>query len=177
METTHIQTTIQPADHVTSGTFDSIKAMESQEWLTFKLGGEEYGIDILSVQEIRSYENPTRIVNAPAVVKGVVNLRGIIVPIVDMRIHFALSEIRYDEFTVVIVLNIDDQVVGMVIDAVSDVVRFGAEQIRPAPRLTGAGRSDHIKGIGNTGDRTLLLLDIEQLMESPELGLMANRLQ
>lgn len=147
------------------------------EWLTFTLGSEEYGIDILQVQEIRSYDPPTRMVGTPAVVKGVLNLRGTIVPIVDMRLHFNLPEVPYDVFTVVIVLNINEQVVGMVIDSVSDVVQLDAHHIRPAPRFQGVNQAAHVQGIGSIGDRTLLLLDIAQLMQGPELGLMSHCLQ
>lgn len=177
METTLMHNTV-PATR-----FDAVDPLHaagiqgSGEWLTFRLGSEEYGVDILSVQEIRSYERPTRLVHAPAVVKGVVNLRGIMVPIVDMRMHFDLPEVRYDAFTVVIVLNIDDQVVGMVIDGVSDVVILGPDQIKPAPRLASNGRADAIRGIGHAGDRTLLLLDIRELMQNPALGLRSTRLQ
>ena len=97
----------------------SIADPASREFLAFKLGAEEYGIDILKVQEIRGYEAVTRIANAPEFLKGVVNLRGIIVPIVDMRIRFNLGEPGYDQFTVVIILNIAGRVVGMVVDSVT----------------------------------------------------------
>ena len=96
-------------------------ASQGKEFLAFKLGAEEYGIDILKVQEIRGYEAVTRIANAPEFIKGVINLRGIIIPVVDMRIKFKLGEPVYDQFTVVIILNINGRVVGMVVDSVSDV--------------------------------------------------------
>ncbi len=145
-----------------------------REFLAFKLGGEEYGIDILRVQEIRSYEEPTRMANAPAFIKGVINLRGVIVPIVDMRIKFGLSEVRYDSFTVVIVLNIGDQVVGMVVDGVSDVITLSPEQLKPVPEMSSAIGSDHILAIGSLDKRMLILLDIEKLMSSAEMGLMTQ---
>jgi purine-binding chemotaxis protein CheW len=147
------------------------------EWLTFKLGNEEYGIDILSVQEIRSYEKVTRIVNAPPMVKGVINLRGVIVPIVDMRIRFNLETVSYDEFTVVIVLNIGQQIVGMVIDGVSDVVTLEPEQMKQPPALSTGIGVDHILAIGSVDRRTLLLLDIQKLMRSDEMGLLSPTLQ
>ncbi|MDO9281855.1 MAG: chemotaxis protein CheW [Methylotenera sp.] len=147
------------------------------EWLTFKLGSEEYGIDILSVQEIRSYEKVTRIVNAPPMVKGVINLRGVIVPIVDMRIRFNLETVSYDDFTVVIVLNIGQQVVGMVIDGVSDVVTLAPDQMKPAPALSNGIGVDHLLAIGSVDQRTLLLLDIQKLMRSDEMGLLSPTLQ
>lgn len=152
-------------------------ATSINEWLTFRLAGEEYGIDILSVQEIRSYERPTRMVNTPAMVKGVINLRGVIVPILDMRIKFNLPAVEYNDFTVVIVLNVGKLVVGMVIDSVSDVISLQPEQIKPVPHLTGSQASDHLIGIGNLDQRTLLLLDIEHMLTSEEMGLVAPSVQ
>ena len=148
-----------------------------REVLAFKLGAEEYGIDILRVQEIRSYEEPTRIANAPAFVKGVVNLRGVIVPIVDMRLKFKLAQAAYDSFTVVIVLNIGQRVMGMVVDAVSDVITLTPEQLRPVPEFNSAVDSDHLLAIGAINDRMLILVDIDKLMTSPEMGLVEPSLQ
>lgn len=146
-----------------------------REVLAFKLGAEEYGIDILRVQEIRSYEQPTRIANAPASMKGVVNLRGVIVPIVDMRQHFGLDDVKVDAFTVVIILNVGGRTVGIVVDSVSDVLELPPEQIRPAPEFNGSMSATHIIGLGTvrSGDseRMLILLEIEALMGSPEMGL------
>ena len=142
-----------------------------REFLAFKLGAEEYGIDILRVQEIRSYEEPTRIANAPPFVKGVVNLRGVIVPIIDMRLKFNLAQATYDAFTVVIVLNIRSRVVGMVVDAVSDVITLTPDQLRPVPEFSSAIASDHILAIGAVEERMLILVDIEKLMTSAEMGL------
>jgi len=141
------------------------------EFLAFKLGKEEYGIDILKVQEIRGYEAVTRIVNAPDCVKGVVNLRGIIVPIIDMRIKFNLGEPGYDQFTVVIILNIGGRVVGMVVDSVSAVTTLSPEQIKPAPEMGTVFNSNHLIGLGALEERMLILVDIEKLMSSPEMGL------
>ncbi|MEO7338799.1 MAG: chemotaxis protein CheW [Caldimonas sp.] len=145
-----------------------------REFLAFKLGEEEYGIDILRVQEIRSYETPTRIANAPAFIKGVVNLRGVIVPIVDMRIKFNLESASYDSFTVVIVLNIASRVVGMVVDAVSDVITLTTAQLRPVPEFSSAIESDHLMAIGAVQDRMLILVDIEKLMTSTDMGLLGE---
>ncbi len=146
-----------------------------REFLSFRLGAEEYGIDILKVQEIRGYEAPTRIANAPEFIKGVVNLRGVIVPIVDMRIRFCLDKVEYNTFTVVIILNIAGRTVGMVVDSVSDVLELGGEDVRPAPEFNGAIDAGYIVGLGavKTGDtlRMLILMDIEQVMSSPEMGL------
>ena len=141
------------------------------EFLTFRLGQEEYGIDILKVQEIRSYEPPTRIANAPAFIKGVVNLRGVIVPIVDLRLRLGCESAEYSALTVVIVLNVKGRVVGAVVDSVSDVLELAKEAIRPAPEMASAVDASFITGIGNVGDRMLILMDIEGLMASQEMGL------
>lgn len=146
------------------------------EFLTFRLGGEEYGIDILRVQEIRSYEPPTRIANAPSFIKGVVNLRGVIVPIIDLRLKLGCDNAEYNGFTVVIVLNVRGRVVGAVVDSVSDVLELNREQIKPAPELSSSIEAHYITGIGavKNGDaeRMLILVDIEALMSSADMGLM-----
>ncbi|WP_233556245.1 chemotaxis protein CheW [Noviherbaspirillum sedimenti] len=141
------------------------------EFLAFTLGKEEYGIDILKVQEIRGYEAVTRIANAPEFVKGVINLRGIIVPIVDMRIKFNLGEPTYDQFTVVIILNIAGRIVGMVVDSVSDVITLNAGQIKAAPEMGTAFNTDYLIGLGTLDERMLILIDIDKLMSSAEMGL------
>ncbi|MGO4377602.1 chemotaxis protein CheW [Pseudoduganella sp. RAF53_2] len=141
------------------------------EYLAFTLGQEEYGIDIQKVSEIRNYETPTRIANAPDFVKGVINLRGLIVPIVDMRIRFNLGQPEYGPFTVVIILNIGSRVVGMVVDAVSDVTILEPEQIKPAPEIGGSMNTEYITGLGTLDDRMLILVDIDKLMSSTEMGL------
>lgn len=148
-----------------------------REFLAFKLGSEEYGIDILRVQEIRSYEEPTRMANMPAFIKGVINLRGIIVPILDLRVKFNLSQVNYDTFTVVIVLNIGRQVVGMVVDGVSDVITLTPEEMRPVPEFSSTIGSDYLLAIGSVQERMLILLDIEKLMTGAEMGLVAQTLQ
>lgn len=142
-----------------------------REFLAFKLGQEEYGINILRVQEIRSFEAPTQIANAPAYILGVVNLRGVIVPIVDMRMKFNLPQASFDEFTVVIVLNIDEHVIGMVVDAVSDVINLSPQEMRPVPTLNIAINTEHLLAIGSVAERMLILLDIEKLMRSSDMGL------
>jgi purine-binding chemotaxis protein CheW len=141
------------------------------EVVTFKLGEEEYGIDIQKVQELRGYDAVTRIANAPEYIKGVVNLRGIIVPIIDMRIKFKLGDPTYDQFTVVIVLNIAGRVVGMVVDSVSDVITLTGEQIKPAPEMGSVLDADYLIGLGTLEERMLILVDIDRLMSSEEMGL------
>ncbi len=142
-----------------------------QELLTFRLGTEEYGIEILKVQEIRGWEQPTTIANAPDFIKGVVNLRGIIVPIVDMRIKFNLAKAEYDQFTVVIILNVMSRVVGMVVDSVSDVMALAQEQIRCAPDFSSTFDTQYITGLGTVDERMLILVDIEKLMTGADMAL------
>ena len=142
------------------------------EFLTFRLGSEEYGIDILRVQEIRSYEEPTRIANAPSFIKGVVNLRGVIVPVVDLRIKLNCEKVEYNGFTVVIVLNVRGRVVGAVVDSVSDVLELGPQDISAVPEMNATVDTSFITGIASTGERMLILMDIEALMSSADMGLM-----
>lgn len=143
----------------------------SGEYLTYTLGREEYGIDILKVQEIRGYEPPTTIANAPPFLKGVINLRGVIVPIVDMRIKLNLDEPTYDQFTVVIILNIGRRVVGMVVDGVSDVIQLDSDNLRPAPEFCSMLDTRHILGLGTVDERMIIVVDIERLMSSREMAL------
>lgn len=142
-----------------------------RELLVFTLGREEYGIDILKVQEIRGYEAVTRIANAPAFIKGVVNLRGSIVPIVDMRIKFGLGEPVYDAFTVVIILNIFQRTVGMVVDGVSDVIQLAEDELRDPPEFGSVVETTYIDGLGTKGERMVIIVDIERLMSSAEMAL------
>ena len=150
---------------------DSAAANGRLEVVTFTLGKEEYAIDIQRVQELRGYDAVTRIANAPEYIKGVVNLRGIIVPIIDMRIKFNLGTPVYNEFTVVIVLNILGRVVGMVVDSVSDVITLEQNQIKPPPEMGAALDTDYLIGLGTLDERMLILVDIEKLMSSAEMGL------
>lgn len=143
----------------------------AREYLTFRLDQEEYGIDILKVQEIRGYEPPTRIAHAPEFIKGVVNLRGTIVPIVDLRLKFNCSKAEYNSFTVVIILNLHRRVVGIVVDSVSDVMELAADNVRSAPDIESAIDSSCIVGLGSVAERMLILLDIEKLMSSVDMGL------
>ena len=144
---------------------------QAREFLTLTLGAEEYGIDILKVQEIRGYEPATQIVNAPAFIKGVINLRGTIVPIIDLRLKFNLASANYTPFTVVIILNLGNRVVGVVVDTVSDVIQLDLEDIREAPPLAAGFDAIHIRGLATLDDRMIILLDIEGLMSSPDMAL------
>ena len=153
------------------------QAAKALEFLAFTLGAEEYGIDIQKVQELRGYDTVTRIANAPEHIKGVVNLRGIIVPIIDMRIKFNLGTPTYDQFTVVIILNIASRVMGMVVDSVSDVITLKPEQIKPAPEMGSVLDTNYLIGLGTIDDRMLILVDIDKLMSSDEMGLIAQAVQ
>jgi purine-binding chemotaxis protein CheW len=158
------------------------RTSQGGEFLTFRLGAEEYGIDILRVQEIRSYEQPTRIANSPAFIKGVVNLRGVIVPIIDLRLKLGCDSAEYNTFTVVVVLNVRGRVVGAVVDSVSDVLELAKDHIKPAPELNSSVDASYITGIGTIkhsqggteSERMLILMDIEGLMSSADMGLIGN---
>ena len=145
--------------------------MAASEFLTFTLGAEEYGVDILKVQEIRGYDTVTRIPDAPDFIKGVINLRGTIVPVVDMRLKFRLGKAEYNALTVMIILNVANRVVGMVVDGVSDVVALTAEQVRPAPEFGASVGTQFLTGIGTLDKRMLILVDIERLMMSADMAL------
>lgn len=164
-------TTSHSHSTVSSAAPHGAPAVKALEFLAFTLGEEEYGIDIQKVQELRGYDTVTRIANAPEHIKGVVNLRGIIVPIIDMRIKFNLGTPTYNQFTVVIILNIASRVMGMVVDSVSDVITLSPEQVRPAPEMGSVLDTDYLIGLGTLDERMLILVDIDKLMSSAEMGL------
>jgi len=144
----------------------------TSEFLTFRLGSESYGIEILKVQEIRGYETPTAIANAPSFIKGVINLRGVIVPILDLRIKFQLGQANYDDFTVVIILNVASRVVGVVVDSVSDVLTLATDSIRPTPEFASSTfDTKYITGLATVDDLMLILVDIEKLMTGADMAL------
>ncbi|BBL35824.1 chemotaxis protein CheW [Nitrosomonas stercoris] len=165
-------TQTQDADATTSEATSAIQELSCDEFLIFRLGKEEYGIEILKVQEIRGYDTITHIANAPEFIKGVINLRGVIVPIIDMRIKFNLGTAHYDQFTVVIILNLSGRIIGVVVDGVSDVIHLNMEQLRPAPEFGGVIDTEYIIGLGTLEERMLILVDIEKLMSSSEMGLL-----
>ncbi len=144
----------------------------TREVLVFVLGKEAYGVDILKVQEIRGYDKVTPIPSAPDYLKGVMNLRGIIVPIVDMRVKFRLPEVRYDSFTVVVILRIGRRIIGLVVDGVSDVIALAASDVKEAPQLGSVVDSSFIAGLATQDDRMVLLLDMEKLLSSHEMNLL-----
>jgi purine-binding chemotaxis protein CheW len=146
----------------------------AREMLVFKLGSEEYGVDILKVQEIRGYEKVTPIPRSPDYLKGVVNLRGTIVPVIDLRIRFGMPDPKYDSLTVVIVLRIAGRIVDAVVDAVSDVVRLAENEIREAPKLGAMVDSSYLSGVATQGERMILALDIEKLLSAAEMNLLGE---
>ena len=144
----------------------------TQEFLTFTLGHEEYAIDILRVQEIRGYDQVTAIANSPAFIKGVINLRGAIVPIIDLRIKFNLPVVTYDQFTVVIILNVMKRIIGVVVDSVSDVIALAHGAIKPPPEFGSTFNTEYLMGLATVEERMLILVDIERLMSSGEMALL-----
>ncbi|NOS74727.1 MAG: chemotaxis protein CheW [Methyloglobulus sp.] len=146
----------------------------SSEFLAFTLGEEVYGIDILMVQEIRGYETVTKIANTPDFIKGVINLRGVIVPVVDMRIKFHLGNVDYNQFTVVIILNVCGRVIGMVVDGVSDVIELTKDQIHAAPEFGASLDTQYLIGMGTMDERMIILVDIERLMSASDMDLIAK---
>jgi len=148
-------------------------AADKQQFLSFQLGAEEYGIDILRVQEIRAYEKATRIPNTPDFIKGVINLRGVIVPVIDLRMKFGLESADYNEVTVVVVLNVANRTIGIVVDKVSDVLALGQGDIRPAPEFTARVDNAFVRGLATLDERMLIIADIERLMTGAEMALVA----
>ncbi|MGB6115860.1 MAG: chemotaxis protein CheW [Comamonas sp.] len=148
---------------------EAAAAQDISGFLTFRLGKEEYGIDILQVQEMRSYEEPTRMVGTPEFIKGVINLRGAIVPIIDLRIKLGCDKAEYDDFTVVIFLHIASATVGVVVDAVADVTQLAQEQIKPAPHFEGQLDATFVRGIASVGQRMLILINMQALLSASEL--------
>src|ERR1041384_848340 len=157
-----------------NATAENIVDADTQQFLTFKLAGEEYGVGILSVQEIRGWSAVTAIPHAPNWLLGVINLRGVVVPIIDLRIKFNFAKAEYNEFTVVIILNVGARVVGVVVDGVPDVITLSPEQINPAPSLGNNPDPSHIIGFGTLDDRMRILMDVERLMASADLSALAK---
>jgi len=149
---------------------------DAQEFLSFVLGDEHYALDIMAVKEIRGYEKITKIANAPTFIKGVINLRGDIVPIVDLRLKFNVGEATYNEFTIVIMLNVADRIVGIVVDGVSDVIKLVDGDIRPPPEFGVAFDSRFLLGLVPIEEHMVILVNIESLISSDELGLVDTQI-
>ncbi len=139
-------------------------AADNGQFLTFTLQNEEYGIEILKVQEIKGFSKITPIPNAPPFVRGVMNLRGTVVPIIDLRARFSMTEKDYDQFTCIIVVNVGTRVVGLVVDTVSDVLNIPNDSIADPPELASVGDSSCITGMGKLGERIVMLLDTGRLV-------------
>jgi purine-binding chemotaxis protein CheW len=159
-------------DQQTKGS--NVVRAESGQYLTLRLGDEDYAIDIMRVQEIRSYEEPTKMANSPSFIKGVVNLRGVIVPIVDLRMKLNIAKVDYNEFTVVIILRLHGTVIGAVVDAVSDVVDLNANMIKDAPQFESAIDARFILGLATVGERMLIVMNMEALLSNAEMGMVAS---
>ena len=149
----------------------ALEDADAQQFLTFRLGGEEYGVGILTVQEIRGWSSVTKVPHTPAWLLGVINLRGVVVPIIDLRIKFDFASAEYNETTVVIILTVATRVIGVVVDAVSDVITLGSQQIKPAPSLGNGAETRHIIGFGTLDERMRILMDVEKLMAGADMGL------
>ena len=149
---------------------DAFSAISGQ-YLTLRLGNEDYAIDIMRVQEIRSYEEPAKMANSPGFIKGVINLRGVIVPIVDLRMKLNIETVDYNEFTVVIILKVHGTVVGAVVDAVSDVVNLDASMVKDAPQFESVIDGRFILGLAKVGERMLIVMNMEALLSNAEMGI------
>jgi len=151
-------------------------SLASAEYIIFSLDTETYGLDVLKVQEIRQYGAVTKIANTPEFIKGVINLRGLIVPIVDMRIKFNLGQARYDESTIVIVLNISNRIIGMVVDGVTDVLEIETSELKALPDIVANIDTQYITGLATYEEQMIVLVDIERLMNSHEMALIDSAL-
>jgi len=158
-----------------SATAEKSKSLgAASQFLTFSLGQEEYGIELLKVQEIKGYSAITPIPNTPPHIKGVMNLRGAVIPIVDLRIRFGMEAIEYTKFHVIIVVNVGTKVMGLLVDAVSDVLNVASEDIRPAPDFGAHADTRFISGMASAGDKVAVLLDIETLLSEADLAVPAD---
>ncbi len=156
---------------------DSISDEDGHEqYLTFMLAGEEYGVDILRVQEIKGWDSATRIPNTPDYVQGVINLRGTIVPIIDLRMRFALEKLEYGPTTVVVVLKVEsgskNRTMGIVVDGVSDVYSVTADELKPTPDFGDDVNAEFVKGLATIDDKMVIMLDIDKLLNSRELSVL-----
>ena len=142
---------------------------DDNQFVTFTLAEEEYGVDILRVQEIIGYKGFTKIPRVADFIKGVLNLRGTVVPVVDLRRKFAMDEKDYDKFTVIMIVEVAGRVIGIIVDAVSDVVSLDSDDIQPTPRFSEKIRTEFIKGMGRKEDKFIILLDIDKVLSDEEL--------
>jgi purine-binding chemotaxis protein CheW len=143
---------------------------EGRQYLTFRLGDEEYGVEILKVQEIKGYSAITPIPNTPSYIKGVMNLRGTIVPVLDLRARFGMSQTEYTPFTVIIVVTVGPKVMGLVVDAVSDVLDIPRENVQATPDFGSQVDARYLDGMAKAGDKLVVLLDIDRVLGVGELA-------
>jgi purine-binding chemotaxis protein CheW len=152
-----------------SGTeIEAVRQDGTHQFLTFALGQEEYGVEILKIQEIKGFSAITPLPNAPAYVKGVLNLRGTIVPIIDLRKRFGMPEEAYTAFTVIVVVQVHGKITGFVVDAVSDVLTVAATDIQPTPDLHGQVDTTFLTGLAKAGEKLVILLDIDKVLTAAE---------
>jgi purine-binding chemotaxis protein CheW len=149
-------------------------AGDVHQFLTFALGQEEYGVEILKIQEIKGFSAITPLPNTPAFIKGVLNLRGTIVPIIDLRKKFSLPEVGYTKFTVIVVVQVQGKIMGFIVDAVSDVLNVAGADIQPTPDLHGQVDTSFINGLAKTGEKLVILLDIEKVLTAAETATVAQ---
>jgi purine-binding chemotaxis protein CheW len=145
---------------------------QQKEFLTFVLGEERYGIDIQQVREIRRYEKVTALANLPAYIKGVIDLRGTIVPVIDLRIKLKLERADYNGLTVLIILNVGERTLGIVVDAVSDVIAYDSKEVKAVPEMGGIIDCRYITGLIGLESGMLILLDMGRFLSGEELDLL-----
>ncbi len=149
-------------------------ATDGNQYLTFTLGQEEYGVEILKVQEIKGYSAITPIPNTPPYIKGVMNLRGTIIPVVDLRSKFAMAEAEYNQFTVIIVVKVGPKAIGLVVDAVSDVLNIPKTDIQAPPDFGAQVETRFISGLAKAGEKLVVLLDIDRVVRDDELAALGS---
>ncbi len=142
---------------------------DGNQFVTFTLADEEYGVDIMQVQEIIGYRGFTKIPNVNKFIKGVLNLRGLVVPVIDLRLKFNLEEKEFDQFTVIMIVEVDGRTMGIIVDSVSDVVALDNEAIQETPQFSSNINTDFINGMGKKEDKFIILLDINKVLTEEEM--------
>ena len=148
---------------------EAVSTCHKDQYVTFTLDDEEYGVEVLKVQEIIGYQGFTRVPSVPSFVKGVINLRGLVVPIVDLRIKLSMQEKAYDNFTVILILEVRGKTIGAIVDAVSDVVNLKEDEVQATPDFASGVSVDFIAGMGRRGDKLIIMLDIDKVLNIGDL--------
>jgi purine-binding chemotaxis protein CheW len=143
----------------------------TNQFVTFQLGAETYGISILKLNEIIAYQSCTNIPNVPRFIKGVLNLRGIVVPVIDLRERFGMELKDYDQFTVIMILDVSGRIMGLVVDAVSDVLTLNSDDVKPRPHFSTGISTEFILGMGIKDKKFIILLDVDKLLSDEELNM------